>query len=177
MRLFIALPLSEKITDYIKDLQDKLPDAKMTLNRHFHLTLQFLGDADINQAQAVMKELKKITFNKFPIKLTRPGVFKDKRGYIRIVWLGMEYPEELKILQTDVEDLMKPLGFIPDKPFSPHLTLARVKFADDKIFEEKLNKIKTEIIQETIDRMVLFESVLSPEGASYNELLTIKAHD
>ena len=124
-----------------------------------------------------MNELKKISFKKFSVKFGDIGVFKNRRGFIQVVYTDITMPEELKKLQIQVENLMKTLGFYPDKPFKPHITLARVKFAEDKNFELELKKIKTENPGEIIDEMVLFESVLSPEGASYNELLTINANE
>jgi 2'-5' RNA ligase len=177
MRLFIALPFSDNVKNYLEGLQSGLPEAKMNLNHHFHITLQFLGEASVEQAQVIMNELKKISFKKFSVKFGEIGFFKNRRGFIQLVYVDILMPEELKKLQIQVENLMKTLGFYPDKPFKPHITLTRIKFADDKIFEQELKKIKTENLLETIDKMVLFESVLSPEGASYNELLTINSND
>lgn len=177
MRLFIAMPFSDKAKNYLEGLQSKLPEAKMSLNHHFHITLQFLGEASLAQAQVIMNELKKISFKKFSVKFRDIGVFKNKRGFVQIVYADLSVPDELKNLQFKVEDIMKSLGFYPDKQFKPHITLARVKFADDKIFEQELRKIKTENFEETLDKIVLFESVLSTEGSVYNELLTINAND
>ena len=177
MRLFIALPFSDNAKNYLEGLQSKLPEAKMNINHHFHITLQFLGEASIAQAQVIMNELKKISFKKFFVDFGKIGFFKNKRGFIQLVYVDIIMPEDLKKLQIQVENLMKTLGFYPDKPFKPHITLTRIKFADDKTFEDQLNKIQTQNILETIDKMVLFESVLSPEGASYNELLTINANE
>ena len=177
MRLFIALPFSEQIQNYLESLLTKLPEAKMTLNHHFHITLQFLGDVSVEQAQEIQQALKKISFPKMNLKLTEIGVFKNYQGFIKVVWVGITFPEELKKLQKDIETSMKQLGFKPDKPFSPHLTLARIKFADDKVFEEQLKKINLDKLEDTASKIILFESVLSSYGASYNELLTIQAHD
>jgi len=177
MRLFIALPFSEKINNYLEGLLTRLPEAKMALNHHFHVTLEFLGEASVEQAQKIMEELREISFPKIDLKLTEIGVFKNFNGFIKFVWVGVSFPEELKDLQKQVEASMRNLGFKPDKPFTPHLTLARIKFTDDELFENELKKIKIQNLEETIDRIILFESILSQQGASYNELLTVKAND
>jgi len=177
MRLFIALPFSGQIQSYLESLLTKLPEAKMNLNHHFHITLQFLGDASVEQTQEIQQALKQIAFSKIKLKLTEIGVFKSHRGFIKVVWVGVTFPEELKKLQKDIENSMKQLGFKSDKPFSPHLTLARIKFADDKVFEQQLKKINLDKLEDAVSKIILFESIFSPYGVSYNELLTIQAHD
>jgi 2'-5' RNA ligase len=173
MRLFVAIPFSEKFDKYLKELQGKLPEAKMRLNGHFHITLQFLGDVQPEKVDEIKEQLTKIIFKPFKVKLENLGVFKNKKGYIRVAWVGISFPEELKELQKQVEENLREVGFELDKPFSPHLTLARIKFTDDKKFEEELKKISVENFEETVEKIVLYQSHLSREGAEYKELLTI----
>lgn len=175
MRLFVAIPFSEKCEKYLNDIQNKLPDAKMRLSNHFHITLQFLGHVQPEKVDEIKKQLKEISFGQFNLTLDKLGVFKNPKGYIRVAWIAVSFPEELKNLQTQVEEKLKPLGFEPDKPFKPHLTLARIKFADDKKFEEELKGIKAPPLTETVERMVLFQSHLSRDGAQYENLLEVKA--
>lgn len=177
MRLFIAMPFSENVTKYMESLQSQLPKAKLTLNHHFHITLQFLGEASAGQAQVIMEELKKIKFKKFLINVGKIDAFRNRIGLIRLVYADLSMPEELRKLQIEVEETMKSLGFYPDKPFKPHITLARVKFADDKALEEGIKKMQIQNIVGMLDKVVLFESILSPLGPTYNELLTVNANE
>jgi RNA 2',3'-cyclic 3'-phosphodiesterase len=177
MRLFIAMPFSQNTNNYLESLLGQLPKANMTLNYDFHVTLQFLGEASVEQAQVIMKELKKIKFKKFLISIGKVDVFKNNIGNIRIVYTDLSLPDELRKLQLQVEETMKILGFYPDKPFKPHITLARIKFANNKNFEEGIKKIKTQNTVEVLDKIVLFESILTPQGHEYNELITVQSDD
>lgn len=175
MRLFIAIPFSEKFNAEMMLLQKKLPKAKARNNKHFHITLQFFGDASLDQLNEIKGRLETIKFKPFKVKLNELGVFKNKKGYIKIAWAGFDFPEELKKLQKDIEGEMRDIGFKPDKPFKCHTTLARVKFADDEKFEQDLKKIQINSLEEKVDKFVLYESRLTPEGPLYEELLTVSA--
>ncbi|MFC1810967.1 RNA 2',3'-cyclic phosphodiesterase [Patescibacteria group bacterium] len=160
MRLFVALKLPKQISDYLESLQKSLPEGKMKLNKHFHLTLQFLGHTDSEKLDDIKNALKKISFEKIPIKLGKIGVFKDKKGFIKVVWASLEASETLNELQKEVQKSLKSLGFEPDKPFSPHLTLARIKYIDDEKFEQELKNIKIEPLEAKLTELILYQNHL-----------------
>ncbi|MFH1720302.1 MAG: 2'-5' RNA ligase family protein, partial [Patescibacteria group bacterium] len=64
---------------------------------------------------------------------------------------------------------LAPLGFLSDKEFKPHLTLARVKYCE-KSFEEELGKIEVMLKEFEVNSFSLMESHLSSEGAKYEEI-------
>jgi 2'-5' RNA ligase len=177
MRLFIAIPFSDEFHKRMKKLQMALPEAKTKANNHFHLTLQFLGEADLDDLKNIKQALKEVQFNPFTLELKKLGVFKNNRGHIKVVWAGFNFPDELKELQKNIEDKMRKAGFKPDKPFSPHVTLVRMKFADDEKYEKELNEIKLEPLSEKIDKLVLYKSELKPDGPKYDEILTVNAEE
>ena len=100
MRLFVALKLPKQVGDYLGTLQKSLPEGKIKLNKHFHLTLQFLGHTDPEKLEDIKNVLKNISFEKIPIKLGKIGVFKNKKGFIKVVWVDLEAPETLNELQN-----------------------------------------------------------------------------
>lgn len=175
MRLFIAIPFSDKFCAGMKKLQSALPEGKAKNNNHFHLTLQFLGEADSNDLEKIKGALEDVRFNPFTLELKKLGVFKNNRGHIKVVWAGFNFPDELKELQKNIEGKMRELGFNPDKPFSPHVTLVRIKFADDKKYESEMHKIELEPLSEKVDKFVLYKSELKPDGPKYEEILTVNA--
>jgi 2'-5' RNA ligase len=175
MRLFIAIPFSDEFSGRMKQLQKALPEAKAKTNNHFHLTLQFLGEAGYEDLKKIKEALKEIHFKSFTLKLKKLGVFKNNKGHIKVVWAGFNFPDELKDLQKNIEDKMRKAGFVLDKPFSPHVTLVRIKFADDKKYEKELNEIKPEPLSEKVDKFVLYKSELRPDGPEYEEILTVNA--
>lgn len=170
MRLFIAIELPHDIKDYLRQLQEQLPEAKMSKAKDFHLTLQFLGDVDEGKAENIKKALEKVLFSPFSLTLSSIGVFPNEKN-VRVVWIGLKECKELTELQRNAENAMKQLNFKSDKRFHPHLTLARVKYVDDKKgFIERIKQIKTDEKGFDVKSFCLFRSTLTPEGAVYDIL-------
>lgn len=173
MRLFAAINLPGEIKDYLKSVQKELPEAKMNLTSDFHLTLQFLGEVPPDKALEIKSALYHVFMPRIRMKLGGIGVFKS-RGHINVVWIGLLIPEELKRMQKEVSEQLAPLGFFEDKPFKPHLTLARVKFSGGD-FEKELEKIKVLPKEFSVDSFELMESHLSQRGAMYDVIETYKS--
>ena len=126
MRLFIAIDVSDEISDYCKELQKLI---KGSLTRSFHITLKFLGE--VNNPDEITEKLSNIKFEEFTLKTTDIGYFPNER-FIRVIWLGIENSDALLKLQESIETSLK--EFKSDHKFHPHITLARVnqkiKFTD-----------------------------------------------
>jgi RNA 2',3'-cyclic 3'-phosphodiesterase len=95
-----------------------------------HLTLKFLGDVPEALVPKVQTALAGATgkHKRFAAEVRGLGVFPDIRTP-HVLWVGMAtHADELKQLAADVEAALGTIGFAPEaKPFSPHLTLARIK--------------------------------------------------
>jgi len=74
-----------------------------------------------------------------------------------------------------VEKSVESLGFEKESQFVPHLTLGRVKSGRNKnellVLLRKLGEV--EIGKMKIDKLVLFQSKLSPKGPVYEEIFSI----
>ena len=170
MRLFIAIELPEDIKNYLRQIQQQLPEVRMSKAKDFHLTLKFLGEIDETMAENIKRELEKISFEKFSLTLSDIGVFPNERN-VRVVWTGLKECKELIKLQKAVEAALRSFGFKSDKRFHPHLTLARIKHVDDKkLFMEKLKTIKTQGKTFPVKSFCLFRSILTPECPVYEVL-------
>lgn len=165
MRLFIALDFNE-LKDYFTELQKQLPEAKQTFPKDFHLTLKFLGEVEDEKVEEIKQKLKEVKFKPFEAK-TRPiGYFTDK--FLKVVYVNVD--GDIEKLQKDIDKKLEPM-FKPDTRFHPHLTLARVKFVNDKkAYIEALKKIRTEDKPVKIDKFQLINSTLTPEGPIYEIL-------
>ena len=145
MRLFIAIEIPNDIKDYISQIQEHFQDKGLRLvnKDRMHLTLKFLGEIKKDKLDFIKNQLEKIKFNKFKVHLDKIGFFPNEK-YIKVIWIGLK-PEDLILgLQKDIDDRLKEL-FKKEKNFKPHLTLARVKYVEDKKgFIDKLKKIKIE---------------------------------
>lgn len=180
MRAFIAIPLTEQVHQELAHLQDKLrksnADVKWVEPFNIHLTLKFLGEIDEEQVEKIKVSLDEIAKNRhcFDIHLAKVGAF-PKISYPRIVWVGIdEGYEECKALAEATEDAMERLGFKKeDRPFSPHLTLGRVRSAKNKtqlmacLEKEKDFPSQSKV---SVSKIILFQSILTPKGPAYTPL-------
>ena len=108
-------------------------DLKLVEPENIHMTIRFLGDITLNMADKIFEEMKKIQFKSFPAQLTGLGVFPSL-NYPRVLWAGIaQGAEQLQNIVNQIEPKLQSLGFPPDRnPFSPHLTIARVRSARNK---------------------------------------------
>ena len=173
MRLFIAIEIPEEVKDYIAEVQRKINTdenkIRFVKKEQMHLTLKFLGEVQPNITEEIKNNLKKITFKPFSVVLDNLGVFPSE-SYIRVIWIGLK-PEALIVeLQKDIDEKFKQL-FKKEKNFKTHITLARVKFIENKKqFIEKLKNIKIENRKIDVNNFKLVKSTLTQKGPVYNDL-------
>lgn len=132
LRLFVAVPLPEKVRAQIALRIDKLKKAtsfrKWVHPRDWHITLYFLGGCSFRTGEQVKERLRELapTFSPFQLKIGVLGSFGNPDSP-RILWSGVEGDREaLARLHRAVISRLSPLGFpVEKRPFRPHLTLAR----------------------------------------------------
>lgn len=169
MRLFIAIDFNE-LKDYFVYLQTQLPkNAKLSLTKAFHITLKFLGEVQPDKAEKIVAILKKIECVAFSVFLDSIGIFPTE-NYIRVVWVGIKPEDKILELQKNVDELLNPM-FKKEKDFKAHITIARVKYPEDKkAFLEGLKKIKVENKKIDVKIFKLIKSTLSRQGPIYEDL-------
>ena len=173
MRTFVAIEISENdVKKSIKDFQNKLQiNAKPVNSDQLHFTLQFLGEISEEQVQKVIESLQTIKFSEFTINLKGIGAF-PKPKFPRVIWIGTdeEGGNNLIELAKKVENVLKPLGLVSDKPFKPHITIFRIKKKIGDMTEE-LNKQRfMDFGMQKISRIMLKKSELTSEGSIYSNL-------
>lgn len=174
MRLFIAFDVPEDIRTGFMDLQKKLKYAKFNPVREFHLTLKFLGEVDEKNIKEIESRLENVKFGAFNVNLGDVGFFPSE-GFIRVVWVGLEPHDKIMYLHQMVDDCLKGM-FSSDAKFHPHLTLARIKFIDNKKeFKDNIRNLKVEKARFSVTGIKLIKSTLTPEGPIYEVLKEIKA--
>jgi len=178
MRVFIAVEMPEEIKKILLDAQKQIntKEARIRPAKAFHLTLKFLGEVEEKKIENIKSALKTIKFKKFDTALTEIGVFPNE-NYIRVVWIGLNDSEnKITSLQKEVDSKIEKLGFKKDTRFHPHLTLARVKFVEDKQgFIKNLKEIKIEKKAFQITEFKLIKSILTPEGPVYEDISVFQA--
>jgi 2'-5' RNA ligase len=177
LRAFIAIDLPESIHAALSRqqaaFQATCPEARWTRPEGVHLTLKFLGEISDDQVRQVVEALLKLTpLEKFSIEVKGFGFFPDARRP-RVFWVGLEAPPALGELARRVEDCMERLGFArEDRPFTPHLTLARFKVPRPQPALQALLAGLNEVTMGgfEVSEFFLFESKLSPHGAEYRKV-------
>lgn len=100
------------------------------------------------------------------------GAFPNPRNP-RVVWAGIKAKSELLVLQQAVEKGLREMGFeAEDRPFTPHLTLCRIKSPEDgRAIGKLINETKPEASAVfTVSSFALMKSVLKPTGAIYTPI-------
>ncbi|MBI2650178.1 RNA 2',3'-cyclic phosphodiesterase [Candidatus Woesearchaeota archaeon] len=169
MRLFIAIDFNE-LRDYFTELQYYLPkNARLSLTKTFHLTLKFLGEVQPDKIEAIADNLKRVKFEEFSVNLDSIGIFPTE-NYIRVVWVGLKPEESVLELQKNIDESLKGI-FKKEKDFKAHITIARVKYPEDKkSFVERIKSIKVENKKIAVKNFRLVKSTLSKGGPVYEDL-------
>lgn len=180
MRLFIAIDLPDSVRAALASEQARLRDAcagsgdiRWTRPEGVHLTLKFLGEVAATRLPEVTTALDGLgRFEPFEIEVGGFGFFPSARRP-RVFWVGLEAPPALGDLAKRVEVAMEPLGFArEDRPFQPHLTLARFDSQRPQpALEVALQKSgAVSFGRFTVTEFFLFESKLRPGGAEYSRI-------
>ena len=177
MRAFIAIDLPDSIRAALGRAQASFrsacPDAGWTRPEGIHLTLKFLGEISDAQVREVRESLKKLgRFESFTVGLKGFGFFPDARRP-RVFWTGVVAPANLSWLAEQIEAAMQAIGFArEERPFRPHLTLARFKGPQPPPALQALvaQQREEELGNFEVSEFFLFESELSPKGAKYRKV-------
>ena len=177
IRSFIAFDVdSGEILRLISEVQKKLVDSggdlKLVNPSNIHLTLRFLGDIPLSKVDRIFKEMEEVTFSPFDVEIGGVGVFPNLNR-LRVIWTGLQKgTDELRDIFRQLEPRLCGLGFKPERRFSSHITLARVRSARSKT--QLANCITTlQNYQFGVLRLSclkLKKSVLTPRGPIYSIL-------
>jgi len=183
IRAFLGVSLPSPITQALEDIQRRLKVLKLHASwvrpGNIHLTLKFLGDISPQQISPIKTELSRFLtpVSPFQVTLGPPGVFPDFNRP-RTLWVGLEDPEgHLLNLHQQVEEALQNQGFPGEKrPFSPHLTLARIKSPKNKgLSQDSLESLpRPPLLKFDISSVKLYKSELTPKGSIYTVLEELK---
>lgn len=167
-RLFVAVDLPEDVKDELHALcrDFTVLGAHWVGMEQLHLTLRFIGDADEELFQAIRNSLSLIRAPQFSLHMEGTGRFPP-RGAPHVLWVGLSDSSMLLQIQNQVEEAVQLAG-IPseNRPFSPHITLARLRDASPGAVNSFLERTKEfQTAPFTISEFRLYSSTLTPKGA------------
>ena len=156
-RTFIAIELSDGARSHLsrelRRLAQALPRLRWVDPDTLHLTLSFLGELDDAQLDNAIQATTATAAEArtFTLHIGSLGTFGPPRSP-RVVWSGVtgDTPRLLS-LQKQLTARLAEQGFPPeDRPYSPHLTLARIK---DSLTPQELAALQR-LIPPTLDTHV-----------------------
>ena len=182
IRAFLAIDLPASLRPILSQAQEELKksgaDVKWVPVGNIHITLKFFGNitdvqvADISEGVTALAERQE----PFSLTVTDAGAFPSPKNP-RVVWLGVGGDLEIvREFHRRLEIAFAALGFPPeDRPFSPHLTLGRVKSPAGRAALTRclVHLPPPEAAPFQVNELVLFRSNLSPQGATYLPLKVI----
>lgn len=131
MRLFTAIDLPPDVLLRLERLLIALrPEAliKWSPLDNLHVTTKFIGEVPEARLPELHNALSSIgPCDPFEVELRQLGWFPNERSP-RVLWVGVHDSEALVHLVRTTEEQLEKIGIKKDdRPFSPHLTLARIK--------------------------------------------------
>jgi len=179
MRLFVALDIPEDVRSSLAALVSKLRpscrSARWVRIEGLHVTLKFIGETSPEKVEAIKLALAAVPRSvSIPINFRGLGFFPNGRRP-RVLWAGIEAGPDLAALAAAVETALDALGIArEERPFSPHLTLARFDTPRglDALHTAVEKAVRLEFGATTATEFHLYQSVLKPGGAEYTRLAT-----
>jgi len=183
IRAFIAVNLSPEILERIEqvslDLQTRMKDVpvRWVPVENIHLTLKFLGNVSTANLEILKDILGKVVSSHSECDISVGGIGAFPKPHNpRVIWVGMEVPQELVTLQHNIEIETARLGYSREhRPFSPHLSFGRVSrnasAQDVHAIAEVLENYKVGFLGATrLKSVYLYRSDLKPDGAVYTPI-------
>jgi 2'-5' RNA ligase len=186
MRLFVAVDVGAQIAAAVTGLLEELrsrtqrlaPQARVTWISadRLHVTVRFIGHVDQLRAEAITAALDlPIPLSPFDLVVHGAGAFPPS-GAPRVIWAGVSSGAgSLNEVAREVTARLAAAGVPPeDRPYRPHLTLARVRDAAGLKSRPLLDGLAHWPFGTThVEAITLYESRLSPKGPTYVPLRRI----
>ncbi|HSQ92142.1 MAG TPA: RNA 2',3'-cyclic phosphodiesterase [Nitrospiraceae bacterium] len=194
IRAFLAVELSQELRAELATIQQELkrniePEMKQNMRiswaqpASIHLTIKFLGDMDEQVIDPLLVAVEQAIGNQTAVNvpLERIGVFPRPQNP-RVLWVGPSEnwergaeAQRVVGIHDAVEHACEGLGFLREtKPFSPHLTFARIRagerhigaaLAQGGVLDRPLS-----LDSLAVESVVLMKSELRPTGSVYTRL-------
>lgn len=179
LRAFIAVPIPEALTVFLRHVQTQLQARRMKLRwvapKNIHLTLKFLGDIALSQVPAIVERMDAAAdaMPAFRLVASGVGVFPNHR-HPRVLWVGLAGDLiRLNRLQATLDHGLVAEGFGKvSRNFQAHLTIGRTRQRiDAQTIDTTLISLQ-DIVSDSfrVDRLDLVKSVLKPAGPEYTRL-------
>ena len=200
IRAFLAVELSQELRAGLTTVQQELKrkiETGMTRNTRIswvqptsiHLTIKFLGDMDEQALDPLLVAAEQAIGNQpaVNVPLDRLGAFPRPQSP-RVLWAGPSETWErgaearrMMEIHGAIEQACEGLRFLHEtKPFSPHLTLARIRLGERHVgialTQSGVLDRPISVGSLAVESVVLMKSELRPTGSVYTKLWEVRLH-
>jgi RNA 2',3'-cyclic 3'-phosphodiesterase len=168
-RAFVAVVPPDDVLDAVEDLVSTigtgLGELRWTPRASWHVTLAFLGPVASEEDLARALRASVVAIEPAVVQLGGAGAFPALRR-ATTCWLGVH--DAAAALSRLAACVRAGSGVDDDRPFRPHLTIARARGARDLrglVRSPGLDRVGRPW---TVEEVVLFESELAPSGAVHH---------
>jgi 2'-5' RNA ligase len=182
LRAFIALKTpaewDEQLANVQGELRTRLPSKaiRWVKPEQIHVTLRFFGNVRPEEVVKITDILQQLVKAMPALRLSCGGLGCFPSSIRpRVIWVGLTGDlHQIEALQSAVVEGTRQFGEPPeDRPFRPHLTLARVQNLERTQTRELEKALEGGVTIErewTVREMLLMRSHLSSQGARHEEL-------
>jgi len=198
IRAFLAVELSQELQAELATVQQDLkrriePEMKRDTRiswakpASIHLTIKFLGDMDEQVIDPMLVAVEQTVGSQRPVNvpLERLGAFPRPQSP-RVLWVGPSENWErggeatrIAEIHGAIEQACEGLSFLREtRPFSPHLTLARIKVGERHVgvalAQSGVLDLPLSLGSLAVASVVLMKSELKPTGSVYTKLWNVR---
>lgn len=189
-RLFVAIELPSDVLALLGAIQEQTRanlGAAANLVRWsraegIHITLQFLGETPTDGIPQIQQALARSVagVRPFTLGIGGLGAFPNMRRP-RVLWVGLSGDTEAALsLAENVRSNLAALGYKADKPFSPHMTVGRIREGarpDELAPLTRVLSMTGNIMPEpalfSVEAVSLMQSTLQAGGSVYSRLARV----
>lgn len=189
IRTFLAISLPEPqraaLSRLERDFDLHTSILKWVAPNLLHITVKFLDGVDASRLEAVDEAARQgaASTGPFSLALDGLGAFPSVRGP-RVIWAGLKRDagfRALALLFTRLEEALEMHGFPREaRPFSPHITLARVRDAASSLDRGRVGESLARVQEKraltapfSVRDLVVMRSDLGPAGPSYTPMAVL----
>ena len=181
MRVFLAVELEPDARASVRAVAERLrrriggrgPRITWVGDEQLHVTLHFLGEIDEPRVWHLRTTLERpLTQAPFRLSMGHVGTF-PAYGPPRAVWIGVDQGgAPLAAMHRELAERLRAIGCeIDARPFSPHVTIGRVRSSrHDSGAPMLVTPAVDPPISSYVDHVTAYESRLAHDGPVYREL-------
>lgn len=140
-----------------------------------HITLRFIGDIEPEKIPLIKEDLMRVKRPAIDIDIDGLDIFMNTRQ--PILFADVKSRRKLETLVADITDILSPYGiYIPERPYKPHVTLARLKKTPPKAIDTYIKRYSRKIKAhfKASEFHLIRSNPPNDKGAVYTSLETYK---